>query len=115
MTLGLEWKVRNGYNAMESVELPYMEVSAVTRQIPSTITAKGQITLPAEVRRHLGVSVRDKVVFVIDDDGDVRVRPAKYSTVASLAGAAGSLKSPMSWEDMREIAREDRVAAKFER
>jgi len=31
-----------------------------------------------------------------------------YPTVASLAGAAGSLKQPMSWDEMRDIAREDR-------
>lgn len=87
----------------------------MVREIVSTLTSKGQITVPAEVRRHLGVGVRDKVVFLIDDDGSVRVRPAKYSTVASLAGAAGKLKSPLSWDEMRDIAREDRLAAKYER
>ncbi|HLJ80958.1 MAG TPA: hypothetical protein VKT52_05680 [Ktedonobacterales bacterium] len=31
-----------------------------------------------------------------------------YPTVASLAGAAGSLQRPMPWDKMRDIAREDR-------
>ena len=83
------------------------------QEVVSTITSKGQITVPAEVRRHLGVSTRDKLAFVIGDDGSVRVRAVKYPTVASLQGAAGSLPRPLSWREMREIAYEDRLAAQL--
>ncbi|MBI2887745.1 MAG: hypothetical protein HYY02_11115 [Chloroflexi bacterium] len=34
------------------------------KEILATITSKGQITIPAEVRRHLGVAKRSKVAFV---------------------------------------------------
>jgi hypothetical protein len=40
----------------------------------------------------------------------VRFRRAKFPTLKSLRGAAGSLATPLSWEEMREIAREERVA-----
>ena len=83
------------------------------KEVVSTITSKGQITVPAEVRRHLGVSARDKLAFVIDDDGSVHVRAVKYPTVASLQGAAGSLPRRHSWREMREIAYKDRLAAEF--
>jgi AbrB family looped-hinge helix DNA binding protein len=82
------------------------------KEIVSTVTSKGQVTLPAEVRRSLGIKTRDKVAFVIEDGGTVKLRAPKYPDVASLAGAAGSLGTPLPWERMREIAREDRLARK---
>ena len=78
-------------------------------EIVSTITSKGQVTIPAEVRRHLGVGTRDRIAFIIEPDGTVRLRAPRYPNVASLRGAAGSLKKPLSWEEMRAIAREDRL------
>jgi len=77
------------------------------REIVATVTSKGQVTIPAEVRRELRVAQGDKLAFVVDDNGKVEVRPASYATVASLRGAAGSLKKPLSWPEVREIARED--------
>ncbi len=84
------------------------------KEILSTITSKGQITIPAEVRKHLGVAQGDKLSFVIADDGTIEIKAATYPDVASLAGAAGTLPEPMSWDQMREIAREDRFDAKHD-
>lgn len=78
------------------------------KEIVATITSKGQITLPVEIRRHLGVSVHDKIAFRLDDAGTVTVLPVRYPTIASLRGAAGSLPQPLSWEQVLQIAREDR-------
>ena len=83
------------------------------REIISTITSKGQITLPAKVRRHLGLDAKDKVAFVIGEDGGVQVRPIAYPTIASLRGAAGSLPRPMTWEQMLDVAREDQLASEY--
>lgn len=83
------------------------------RQIDSTVTSKGQVTIPAEVRRHLGIREGDKLTFVVGDDGGVQVKAARYPTIASLAGAAGRLPKPLSWQKMREIAREDRLEVKY--
>ncbi|MHB8620147.1 MAG: AbrB/MazE/SpoVT family DNA-binding domain-containing protein [Chloroflexota bacterium] len=66
------------------------------KEILSTISGKGQVTVPAEVRRHLGVSTNEKVAVVLEDNGDVRLAAPQYPTVASLVGAAGSLKTPVS-------------------
>lgn len=41
----------------------------------ATITSKGQITLPREVREHLHLSEGDRLEFLIDAEGDVRLRP----------------------------------------
>jgi AbrB family looped-hinge helix DNA binding protein len=83
------------------------------KEIVSTITSKGQITVPAEVRRRLGLTAGDKMAFVMEDDGTVRVRPLAYPTIASLRGAAGRLARPLSWNEMREIAREDYLATEY--
>lgn len=85
------------------------------REITSTITSKGQVTIPVEVRRHLGLKKSDKISFVIDAAGDVRLTAPRYPSIASLRGAAGSLQRALSWPKMREIAREDGLGAKYER
>jgi antitoxin PrlF len=85
------------------------------REIPSTISKKGQVTIPVEVRRHLGVKTPDRVTFVIDEEGGtVRLVASRYPDVNSLRGAAGTLKRPLPWKEMREIAYEDRLAGKTE-
>ena len=84
-----------------------------TRQIISTISSKGQITLPVAVRKHLGVSSNDRVAFVIGSNGGVKVTQVKYPTIASLSGAAGKLKQSLSWKELRKIAREDRLKEKY--
>jgi AbrB family looped-hinge helix DNA binding protein len=81
------------------------------KEIISTITSKGQVTIPAEVRKYLGVTATDKIAFVIDDQGTVRLRVPRYPTVASLSGAAGRLKKPLSWQEIQQIAYEDRIKA----
>jgi antitoxin PrlF len=41
----------------------------------ATITSKGQITLPKEVRDHFHLGEGDRVEFVIETGGAVQVRP----------------------------------------
>jgi antitoxin PrlF len=83
------------------------------KEIPSTITSKGQVTIPAEVRKHLGLKQGDKVAFVLDDAGKVELKAPKYPTVASLAGAAGTLSKPRNIEEMLAIAREDALEEEY--
>lgn len=84
-----------------------------SKQRVSTLSSKGQITLPVEIRKHLGVDTGDKVAFVTEPDGKVAVTPARYPDIASLSGAAGSLRKPLSWKEMREIAREGRLKERY--
>jgi AbrB family looped-hinge helix DNA binding protein len=48
----------------------------------ATITSKGQITIPQEVRRVLGVRAGDKLMFEEDETG-VRVRPVRTQSTFS--------------------------------
>jgi antitoxin PrlF len=79
------------------------------REIVSTITSKGQVTIPTAVRRHLGLGMNDRIVFVLEDSGEVRLSVLRYPTIQSLRGIAGSLPRPMSWQEVEEIAQEDRA------
>ena len=80
------------------------------KQIPATVTKKGQVTIPMEVRRRLGLKAPDRVTFVIDEEnGAVQLQVPRYPDLRSLRGAAGTLEQPRSWNEIREIAREDRL------
>jgi antitoxin PrlF len=85
------------------------------RATSSPMTASGQITVPAEIQEHLGLAAGDAVEFSVTEDGTVQVQPAKYPTLASLRGVAGSLPEPLTWDEMIEIAYEDRFAEKYGR
>lgn len=78
------------------------------KEIVSTVTSKGRVTIPVEIRRHLGLKTNNKIVFVIDSEGKVELRVPRFPDIASLSGAAGNLEKPLSWQQMREIAYEDR-------
>jgi antitoxin PrlF len=78
------------------------------REVSSTVTSKGQVTIPVAVRRHLGLHEGDTLTFVINNEGLVELHVPKYPSVAALRGAAGSLPQPLSWQEMRRIAHEDR-------
>ncbi|MBL8475993.1 MAG: AbrB/MazE/SpoVT family DNA-binding domain-containing protein [Methyloversatilis sp.] len=65
----------------------------------STLTSKGQITVPQAVRTALGLQTGDKVDFVADGAG-FRIVPLR-ADVRNLKGRfAGRADAPVSIEDM---------------
>jgi antitoxin PrlF len=52
----------------------------------SAVTSKGQITIPVEVRRAMGLQPQDRVVFTLMPDGTTVIR-AKSRTLRELAGS----------------------------
>jgi AbrB family looped-hinge helix DNA binding protein len=77
------------------------------QQFTVTVTTKGQLTIPADIRRYLKLKDREKIELVLEPEDTVRIRRAKYPTIASLRGAAGALPKRLTWKKMREIARAD--------
>jgi len=57
-------------------------------QKQSKITSKGQITVPIEVRRLLGVRAGDRLLFESDSNG-VHIRPVRNDKESAFAKYAG--------------------------
>ena len=68
----------------------------------STITSKGQITIPKAVREALHLEVGDKVYFDVRDDGTVvlRARNARVESLFGLLKDKSKLKRPLRIEEM---------------
>ncbi len=76
----------------------------------ATLTSKGQLTLPKDIRIALGVGPGDRVDFVQMEDGNFAVMPATQP-VKRLKGLIQRPKKPVSLEDMdKAIARGARGA-----
>lgn len=77
----------------------------------ATLTSKGQITIPAEVRRVLNVQTGDRVEFVQVEPGRFELVAATRS-VRELKGLFGKASRTVSIEDMnRAIAQQGARAA----
>ncbi len=48
----------------------------------ATITSKGQITIPKEIRDYLKLEIGSKIEFVIDENGTVKVIPLNVPVTA---------------------------------
>lgn len=65
----------------------------------ATVTAKGQVTIPAEVRKALGLSAGDKVAFIFDQ-GELKIEPSS-STLRLGFGAVKPRKKPEDFKRLR--------------
>jgi len=71
----------------------------------SSLTSKGQMTIPKAARNHLGVRPGDRVKIFLHPDGTVVLIPKV--PVSSLKGMfAGRVEKPVSVEEMGAAAEE---------
>jgi len=70
-----------------------------------TVTTKGQVTIPAEIRRLLEVGPGDKVVFRVRED-TVELQLSTM-TLEDTFGAVTPRKRPEDFAELREIAVEE--------
>jgi AbrB family looped-hinge helix DNA binding protein len=70
--------------------------------LTSTVTVKGQVTIPVEIRRRLHLQAGDQVAFIIDDDRIALERRERRIEVAF-----GLLKAErsVSLEEMEQAIR----------
>jgi antitoxin PrlF len=66
------------------------------------VTAKGQVTLPVEVRRRLGLRPGSKLEFIVIDDDRLEVIPV-LETVSSLKGMVPKPRKALSLADMDKV------------
>lgn len=65
----------------------------------STITSKGQMTIPGEIRRHLKLKASDRVEFIVEANGRVVLVPATVD-VRELKGLLAPAPRRVSLEQM---------------
>jgi bifunctional DNA-binding transcriptional regulator/antitoxin component of YhaV-PrlF toxin-antitoxin module len=82
------------------------------REIRASVTRRGRETIPAVVRRHLGVGSPDKVMFVLDENGVVTLRSFE-SAVLKLTGTLRPLRGETAVDFEAEIA--DAIDEEMER
>ena len=70
----------------------------------STMTTKGQVTIPLDVRRRLGLDAGDRIEFVEMENGMFAIKPA-IDDVRSLKGLLRKPSTPVSVADMKAAVR----------
>jgi AbrB family looped-hinge helix DNA binding protein len=75
------------------------------QQFFSSVSPKGQITLPGAIRKALGIKPKDQMAIVMDD-GMIIVQPLRSRLVRHYQ-KAGALKEPLSWKEIEAIAHEE--------
>lgn len=79
----------------------------------ATVTKRGQITIPASVRRFLRIGPYDKVVFGLDPDGRIQIAPAT-TALESAYGSVTPITRPENFETIAEIAKDDKVERSYQ-
>ena len=77
----------------------------------TTLTSKGQVTIPKAIRDELGLKPSDKVQF-FSENGRVMVRKA-YPSLEEVAGSLPALGMPI--EEAIELAKEERARELIEK
>ena len=79
--------------------------------VAATVTGKGQITIPSQVRRELGLKPGSRIDFVLTDHGSYEIVPS-VTSIRELKGAISSRKLPVTLEEM-DAAIADSPVARF--
>ncbi len=71
----------------------------------STVTRKGQVTIPMVIREKLDINYGEKVEFAVNEHNEVVIRPVKVN-LEDVYGVLKNHKPAGSHEDHRSLARE---------
>ena len=85
------------------------------REQYTVVTRKGQITLPAEIRKALGLQIGDRVAVSLDENGSLRATLRPVTSVADATfGSIRCAAGPVDQVQVREAFTEH-AAARDER
>lgn len=68
----------------------------------ATMTSKGQITVPIDVRKELKIEAGSKIEFIPDGEGAFRIVPKRLS-VMDLLGSISANGKAVSVEEMNDV------------
>lgn len=75
----------------------------------TTMTTKGQITIPKDIRDALGLKPQDQVQFILEE-GRALLIPMHRRSLAELRGALPATRPYPGVEEIREIVAKERGA-----
>jgi AbrB family looped-hinge helix DNA binding protein len=75
----------------------------------ATVTKRGQVAIPASVRRLLKVGPYDKVIFALDKNGGIQIVPAA-ATLESAYGSVRPVSRPEHFEMRSQEAKDEKAA-----
>jgi len=72
------------------------------KTVEATVTSKGQVTLPSELRKRLGLQKGSRIRFSMPVSGAVKVEPVRYSIkdLWKIADEGGKPEGVMSFDEM---------------
>ena len=73
--------------------------------LSSTITTKGQVTIPKNIRNILKIGKGDRIEFLVDTNGTVTILPVTID-ITALKGLVPKPKKYVSLDDMKNAIRE---------
>ena len=73
----------------------------------ATITSKGQVTIPVQLREELGLAPQDKVVFRMVEGNKVEMEPLPM-TLEEAYGSVPPITQPEDFAALQQIAQEER-------
>jgi AbrB family looped-hinge helix DNA binding protein len=76
-------------------------------ELMSTLTSKGQTTVPKDIRDLLGVEPRQKLMYVVE--GDKVILKAASKSLLSVAGSLSGSKPAATKAEERKAYRENRT------
>ena len=87
--------------------MPNESMHNTVKRYTTTITKRGQVTLPADIRRLLKAKCKDKVTFTVDD-GRVCLSQETF-TLESAYGSVMPLRRPEDFEDVSRAAKDEKA------
>lgn len=81
----------------------------------SPVSSKGQVTIPAAIRRQLNVDETSQVAFVVSEDGRVELQPVRYTLESVLGALPLPEGEPGDFREAIEAAWEEAAAERMRR
>lgn len=75
----------------------------------STITSKGQTTIPKKIREYLHLGAHDRLVYALESKDRIVVTPIKGTILDLKAIFKNKVKGPIDFHNLREKVKEEIV------
>lgn len=82
--------------------------ASIVKRIVASVTERGQVTIPAAVRKLLGTKLRSKIIFEMDG-AEVRIVPAPMSLEDAYASVR-PMNRPEPFKEIERGAKDERAA-----